>query len=77
MNAAAWKVIGLFTTVVLFSLLAAEAESVTCDQVDEATCQSIVDPNGSLCECCPTCMKLRDSGSPFIVPFVGRRTPRA
>uniref|UniRef100_A0A6M2DEJ8 Putative secreted protein n=1 Tax=Rhipicephalus microplus TaxID=6941 RepID=A0A6M2DEJ8_RHIMP len=77
MKAQAWKFIALLSSAAVVSLLVQKVKSISCDEVDSATCQGIVDPNASLCECCPACMKLRENESSQHLPSGGRRNPRA
>ncbi|XP_075722768.1 uncharacterized protein LOC119167385 [Rhipicephalus microplus] len=77
MKAPAWKFIALLSSAAVVSLLVQKVKSISCDVVDSATCQGTVDPNASLCECCPACTKLREKESSQHLPSGGRRNPRA
>ncbi|KAL1425333.1 hypothetical protein MTO96_019274 [Rhipicephalus appendiculatus] len=82
MNTRTFKLVTLLCAAVLLSLLVGQTEGIvctrgfceqqTCKEIDESTCDGIVKPRATFCQCCPACVKLlRENDSCLRLLLIG------
>uniref|UniRef100_A0A6M2CKB1 Putative fungal protease inhibitor-1 n=2 Tax=Rhipicephalus microplus TaxID=6941 RepID=A0A6M2CKB1_RHIMP len=88
MNTRTFKVVSLLWAAMALCLLVGQTEGIvcspgvceqeTCEPIDESTCDGIVKPRATFCQCCPACIRLlRENDSCFSLLLSGGGPPKA